>query len=408
MTIDLAELLTQTLDYAPNTFKDQVILVTGAGQGIGYQTARAFAILGGKVIIAEKSSQGLEAERKIKQEGGQAQFIQTDVSDPDSVNHLKNDLFKAFDHVDILVNNAIVIQEYAVIEMPLEVWDQIIAVNLRGTFLMCQAFLPSMLSRKQGTIINMVSTDAMPGLSAYIASKLGITGFTQSLAQELHETGVWTIPFSPGMVDTPGLRSVAEGLAPRLGLTQETFLNLSLHQAYQGLMPPEHAAAAAVILSHDLAEEFHGQQVNGYEILERAGMLESARFDAIKTPKTSPSDQNSQDLQTLLDLLAKMLQETEAEFQQLPIFVRPMAKQGFKRKAGASLRDWQTLAQQMAAGEMTPPAGLDVRLESLAGYYQEVPQETARFTNDEATLQNVVKQTQERLNIIEQLKSALD
>ncbi|HTP07168.1 MAG TPA: SDR family oxidoreductase, partial [Anaerolineae bacterium] len=303
-----------------------------------------------------------------------------------------------------LINNAIYIREAAMVDMPIEMWDQTIAVNLRGTFLTCKACLPDMLSRQRGTILNLISTDAMPGLSAYIASKQGITGFSQSLAQEVGGSDVRVIPFGPGMVDTPGIRSVAAGLAPRLGMQTDQFLNLSLHSAYDGLMPAEHAGAAAVYLTLRLADEFHGQVVNGYEVLERAGLLKA---QAAPMADEATAEAGTADRVELIRQLAHILAETEAEFNRLPIFVRSMARQGFKSKAGQSLPDWQRMIATLEANPAAPPQNLSERLDKLANYYRDVPKETARFTRDEDLLRQITEVTQQRIAIIQQLRTQL-
>ena len=405
MAIDLYSLLTGDLKLDPSSCAGQIIVVTGAGRGIGLQIARAFAFLNGKVILAELFETGREAERQIRAEGGDALFIQTDVSDSEAVSRLARITREHYGTASVLINNAIYIQEAAVMDMPLEQWDKTIAVNLRGTFLTCQAFLPDMLSQRGGTILNLVSTDAMPGLAAYIASKQGITGFSQSMALEVGEAGVHVIPFAPGMVDTPGIRSVAEGLAPRLGLQTGQFLSLSLNAAYSGLMPAEHAAAAAVYLTLHLADEFHGQVVNGYEILERAGLLRSPA--ALPTVAEEPSKASASGWEDLIQQLAGILIETNEEFNRLPIFVRPMARQGFKNKAGESLADWQRLLATLKNDTSAVPANLSERLEKLVQYYRDVPKETARFTRDAEMLQQVAELTKQRIGVIEKLREGL-
>jgi hypothetical protein len=244
----------------------------------------------------------------------------------------------------------------------------------------------------------------MPGLSAYIASKQGITGFSQSLALEVGASGVRVIPFGPGMVDTPGIRSVAAGLAPRLGMQADQFLHFSLHPAYEGLMPAEHAGAAAVYLTLRLADEFHGQAVNGYEVLERAGLLETL---AVPPAGETVAETDTTDRVELIRQLAQILTETDAEFTRLPIFVRPMARQGFKSKAGQSLPDWQRTIAALEASPAAPPQNLSERLDKLANYYRDVPKETARFTRDEEMLRQISEITQQRVTIIQQLQQQL-
>ena len=402
MPIDLYQLLTEELNINRDSFDNQVVVITGAGQGIGLHTARAFAFLGAQVIIAELTEKGKEAEKLIRSEGGKAVFIQTDVSDPESVNRLYSFINECFGCVSILVNNAIFIMESPVTEMTPEAWDRTIAVNLRGTFLTCRTFLPEMLHQDNGLILNMISTDAMPGLSAYIASKQGILGFTQSLAQELQGTGIKVIPFGPGMVDTSGIRKVAPGLAPLLGITEEAFLNLSLHQAYEGLMPPEHAAAATVYLARYLSDEFHGQEVTGYEILEKAGLIK------IELPQMDDLEIiYDENLQLLIKRVIDILAETKNEFEKLPIFVRPLAKKGFKNKSGKSLADWQDLFINFQSSQHNLSNEFSSSLEGLAKYYREVPQEMAKFTKDKTVLQEIVKISEDRVRTIKSLEQAL-
>ena len=456
----------------------QVAIVTGAGRGIGRETALALAWIGARVVVAEiNEPAGRAVEQEIRAAGGQAVFIACDVSESGAVDKLVTTANAAFGPVDILVNNAILCPAVGVTEMSVELWDRVVAVNLRGTFLTCRACLPAMLARRRGTIVNMVSTEAMPGLSAYIATKQGIAGFSQSLALEVGEQGVRVIPFGPGMVDTPGIRSVAPDLAPRLGLSEAQFLAVPLHPAFDGLMPADYAGAATAYLIAALADEFHGESVSGYTVLERAGLISPAPLPAADrlaaqdralhpdpgarsaqpageprptgTPPTpsaaqpagtpaAPDVGYAQSGQTALsadsldrsiapavDLcrqLTEQIAAIEADFSRLPVFVRPLARSGFKSKAGQSLADWQrsaaTLseqAQQIHDGDSYERASfqssytrLRPRLAGLISYHQGVPAETARFSKDPALLREVTSLSQERIALIEQLRAALD
>lgn len=411
MRSDLLALLTGPLGLRAGACAGKVVVITGAGQGIGLQAARAFALLGGRVVIAEISPQGAEAEALIRAEGGQALYIHTDVSDSASVRSLYDQSMRACGPADVLINNAIRCPSVPLAEMDISLWDEVIAVNLRGTFLTCKAFLPDMLALKRGVILNLVSTEAMPGLSAYIASKQGIAGFTQSLALEVTGSGVQVIPFGPGMVDTPGIRAISADLAPRLGLTQETFLGMSLHPAYDGLMPAAHAGAAAALLALRFAPEYHGQPVTGYEILERAGFLQVTAPAALASPPfqpaAAPSGHSPAELSPLLERLAQVLVETGKEFEKLPVFVRPIARQGFKGKAGAGLEDWQRALVTWKDNPASPPSGITARLDKLAAYYRGVPAETARFTRDADLLRQVQEICDQRLALIEEIKAGI-
>jgi len=425
----------------PEALAGRTVVVTGSGRGIGREAARAFAGLGAAVVVAELSDEGMKTETEIRQAGGQAAFIRTDVSDEASVAALAKQTHTLFGPIDVLVNNAILCPVAGVLDMPPSLWDRVIGVNLRGTYLTCRAFLPDLLARK-GVIINMVSTDAMPGLSAYIASKQGITGFSQSLAAEVGSLGVRVVAFAPGMVDTPGLRGAAESLAPRLGFTQEQFLSMPLHPAYEGLMPPDHAGAATAYLAAVLADEYHGEVVNGYSVLERAGVIptvtayapDAAPEDGKAGPGAAsdavrPEDGVGSGARQALELvkqLGEVIAATQAEFNHLPVFVRPMARSGFKSKAGQSLQDWtRTLENLAAAASLTleqvqgsGSSGLDSLrrgierlpddLARLKSYYLGVPAETARFTRDTELLKEVARLTAERVALIDSLGEALE
>lgn len=389
----------------------QVAIITGAGRGIGREAARALAALGARVVIAElDAAQGQAAEDTIRRAGHEALFVPTDVSSEASVARLAERIHDAYGPVDILVNNAIVIHEAAVAEMRVADWDRTVAVNLRGAFLTCRQFLPDMLDRQSGTIVNMVSTEAMPGLAAYIATKQGIVGFSQSLALEVDDQGVRVVPFGPGMVDTPGIRSVASGLAPRLGMAEEAFLGVSLHPAFDGLMPVEYAGAATAYLVAALADEFHGEVVDGYTVLERAGLLEAP---ATSTPgETPPAVSPPGGALELARQLEDVIAETGTEFEQLPIFVRPIARRGFKGKAGQRLQDWErtaaALTRHLEQGPSPPNVTRTIDLlDQLVDYYAGVPAETARFTRDEEMLRMVEETTQERIALIRALQAAL-
>ena len=142
--------------------RDQVIVVTGAGQGIGKATALILAQLGARVVIAEINDTGLETERLIREAGGQALFVKTDVADPHSMEQLRDRVQAAFGPVDVLVNNAEATVMKLTVDHSLEEWERVFAVNLRGAFLGIKLFLPEMLQRKTGTIITFESRKACP------------------------------------------------------------------------------------------------------------------------------------------------------------------------------------------------------------------------------------------------------
>ena len=395
----------------PDALAGEVAVVTGAGAGIGRALAIALAGCGAAVAIAEVAATGSDTEEAIRHAGGVALFRRTDVSREDDVAALARDVTERLGPATLLVNSAIVSPVSAVVDMDVTTWDAVMAVNLRGAFLTCRAFLPGMIAAGRGTIINMVSTDAMPFLSAYIAAKQGLVGLSQSLAAEVGPCGVRVIACVPGMVDTPGLRGTARDLGPRLGVTADQLLGMS--------MSAETAAAAVAYLAARLADEYHGEVVDGYTILERAGLRripgDHIPAHEAPAPRTPARTEAVQVAMTLGRRLAAMLAETDAEFARLPVFVRPMARRGLRRKSGLSTTDWtRTLAdvqghlEQVSSIGATAVAVLraehsrtEEALQGLLRYYREVPAEFSRFSRDQEALRAVTATSEERLAVVQ-------
>lgn len=389
----------------------QVAVITGAGQGIGREAALALAGLGAKVVLADiNADTGKETARLIADAGGTAVFVQTDVAREADVARLAMWTLADFGPAHILINNAISSPVASLMEMTPDEFDRVIAVNLRGAYLTCRAFVPGMLTHRRGTIINMVSLDAMANMSAYIASKQGLAGFSQSLAAELGHESIRVISFAPGFVETPGLLAAGERLAPRMGLTAAEFARLSLHPAYSGTMPAADAGLATAYLAARLADDYAGEVVTGYAVLERAGLIAAPDAPA-EAPGASVSPAAAlQDAAALAADLGRILAETEAEFARLPLFVRPLARGGFKSKSGQSFPDWRRTVEQLTTalqqGRPTHP-DLPSLLQRLLTYYQGVPAETARFTKDPPTLKEVSDSSARRVHLIETLMTTL-
>lgn len=187
-----------------------IALVTGAGRGIGRATAAAFAAAGYAVVLAElRPELGRRAERALARAGASALFLRTDVTDPRSVERTVRAALRRFGRIDCLVNNAGVLRLGPLARLPVGDLDRMLAVNLRGPLVMARAVLRTMLRRRSGAIVNVASMLGRYGLAEYVtycASKFGVVGFTEALADELAGTGVRTWAVCPGLVDTPMAR----------------------------------------------------------------------------------------------------------------------------------------------------------------------------------------------------------
>jgi len=185
----------------------KVALVTGAGRGIGKAVARSLARAGCHVILSSRTiAQIEEVEREIRREGGSATVVGADLTDDDAIAYLVDESRRACGAVDILVNNAGWGKRATVVKARIEDWDQTFRLNLRAPMILAQRFLPAMIEKGEGAVINVGSVSGKSGEAngaAYSASKFGLIGFTQSLYEEVREHGIKVAVILPGFVDTP-------------------------------------------------------------------------------------------------------------------------------------------------------------------------------------------------------------
>ncbi len=195
--------------------KDRVVLVTGAGQGIGRELARQFAAAGAIAVVADLRIDNAErVKAEIEEQGGRALAVLVDVADPASVEAMVAGIIKHYGRLDVLVNNAAIfatLKKRKFFEVPLEEWDQVMRVNINGPFLCARAVTPVMRDAGWGRIINIAS-DAVPrgvvNYLHYVTSKSAMIGFTNAMARELGEYGINVNCIRPGAVATEVDRAV--------------------------------------------------------------------------------------------------------------------------------------------------------------------------------------------------------
>ena len=193
---------------------NRVAIVTGSSRGIGEATAKILAANGATVVV---NGRNIERTRKVAEEiknlGAKAFAVPGDVSKYHEAFHVVDVTLKSFDRVDILFNNAGIIEPTSVEDMDEQEWDRMIEINLKSVFSCSRAVLKHMKERRYGKIINMSSTagktSSTLGGPHYSASKAGVLGFTRHLARELAPYGVNVNAICPGIVDTDMLRSNA-------------------------------------------------------------------------------------------------------------------------------------------------------------------------------------------------------
>jgi len=227
-------------------FRGKVVVVTGAGSGIGRATALAFAREGADLVIADVNGDRLAiVSAEIEAAGARVMSMKVDVSKRSEVDELAGTVIAERSRVDIVMNNAGVAIGGPFVETPIEEFEWIFSVNFWGVLYGIKAFLPHMMARKYGHIVNTSSLAglcAMPGLSAYSSTKFAVAGLSEALRAELKEHGIGVTTVCPGVIDT---RVVADG---RMHLDESSRANRSaVVEFYRRFgWPPERVAKAVL------------------------------------------------------------------------------------------------------------------------------------------------------------------
>ena len=228
---------------------NRTAIITGAGSGIGRATACRFASEGACVAVADiNDDAGMETVATIKDEGGTARFVHTDVTDSAEVAAMVFQTVDTYGSIDILVNNAYFCDGDDILTVDEELWNRNIRGCLSSTFLCCKTVLPHMIDQGKGAIVNIASVNGLLGLGeeAYSAAKAGVISLTQNIAVRYGEHGVRANSICPGSIQTPAWAAVLEK-------DPDLFDRLSKWYPLKRVGKPEEIAAAALFLVSDQA-----------------------------------------------------------------------------------------------------------------------------------------------------------
>ena len=247
----------------------RVAIVTGGGRGIGRAIALRFAAEGAAVLVAARTEAEVRGvAQEISQKGGRAAYVTADVSREVDCSAIVSAAEQQLGPVSVLVNNA---GDYGPVkpieEMPIQEWDRVIAVHLRGAFLLTRLVLPGMYARGSGAIVNVSSLSAKSAFawgSPYAAAKAGMLGLTRVAAAESAQRGVRVNAICPGPVtETKMSKDLGKALASRLGVDPDEQLAGFLKNILQGRgQTAEEVASLALFLASDQASAITGQSVN--------------------------------------------------------------------------------------------------------------------------------------------------
>lgn len=244
--------------------ENKVAIVTGAADGIGKAIAKEFANEGAKVVIADINFK--KAQETAAEIGTAAFPIKVDVTKSKQVQEMVSGAIDHFGKLDILVNNAGVVRKGWVKDLPEETWDEVLTINLKGTFLCSKAVLPELIKNNYGRIITISSIAGKQGEaagSAYCASKFGQIGFTQALALEVAKNNITVNAICPGPIPTKlGEYGIREDAKLR-GQDPDEFRDWFISRTPFGVQgTPEQVAKMAVFIASDDCDFCTGSAFN--------------------------------------------------------------------------------------------------------------------------------------------------
>lgn len=235
-----------------NILKGKVVLVTGAGSGLGEATARAFATEGCMIACVDVNKAAIErVSRSLEEQDVRSMALACDVSNAEAVFKTVKTVSEQFGRLDIVVNCAAIDYTLSVNEMTVEQWDQVINVNLRGPFLFAKAALPLMQQQHNGHIINISSTAATrawANAAAYHASKWGLIGFSRGLGVEGRPDGIRVTTIIPGGMRTHFFdRFHEQGIPMPEEKNLQDPANVAASIVFAAQVPPESAVQEVII-----------------------------------------------------------------------------------------------------------------------------------------------------------------
>lgn len=245
----------------------RIALVTGASRGIGRACALALADASAAVALVGRAANDLaDVEASVATRGVRAASFVCDVTDPATVAKLPALVHAALGSVDVLVNNAGAAESRPFAKADLEHWERMLRVNLTSAFLVTRAFLPGMLERGFGRVIQIASVAGKVGapyVAAYTAAKHGVVGFTKALALEVAKKGVTVNAVCPGYVDTPMTDASVDNIVVRTGKSADDARSiLARTNPQERLIEPEEIAATVLFLASAAARGINGQAIN--------------------------------------------------------------------------------------------------------------------------------------------------
>ena len=314
-----------------DVLKGQTILLTGAGGGIGYEAAKAFAYMGAKIIIAEiNREKGLFAESHINSSfiDTPVTFYEIDLSDEKQLYVMVDYILKNFGCPDVIMNNATITKMGAIDDVDIGFWDKSYAVNLKAPLLLAQMFLPKMKERKSGVLVFVSSSGASPYMGAYEVFKTAQVELSSTLAMELEGSGISAFTIGPGLVKTQTAMNAIEIVAKSMGMSTDAFYEMNS----QHILDAESAGIGFALSVVD-PKKYHGLEIGSIQVLMDYGMLSGNDVPDDETEIKLTTNDNCM----VADISLKIQKTFEQQYtgwQGMNVFERQWVFRDFKKSMG--------------------------------------------------------------------------
>lgn len=322
-----------------NKLEGKVILLTGAGGGIGFETAKALVYMGAKVIVAEMNKRKiLLAQSTLDSIFGKnsVEFYEIDLSDENQIYALVSHVKDKYGRIDVLFNNATIATMGTVEEVSIDVWDKSYAVNFKAPLLLTQLVLPLMKQKSSGTIVFVSSSGAAPFMGAYEVFKTAQVELSNTLYGELESTNIKVYTIGPGLVKTETAMKGIELVSSHMGITTEEFYEMNENH----ILGVEEAGTGFA-LSVLMADRYNGQEIGAIQVLSDSGLL--LKLDSSENTK---SNDYQNIIPTVLNVV-KVYKEQYYGWMKRNVFERQWVLRDFKKTVGYSADQFLEIMQHI-------------------------------------------------------------
>ncbi len=322
-----------------NKLEGKVILLTGAGGGIGFETAKALVYMGAKVIVAEMNKRKiLLAQSTLDSIFGKnsVEFYEIDLSNENQIYALVSHVKDKYGRIDVLFNNATIATMGTVEEVSIDVWDKSYAVNFKAPLLLTQLVLPLMKQKSSGTIVFVSSSGAAPFMGAYEVFKTAQVELSNTLYGELESTNIKVYTIGPGLVKTETAMKGIELVSSHMGITTEEFYEMNENH----ILGVEEAGTGFAI-SVLMADRYDGQEIGAIQVLSDSGLL--LKLDSSENTK---SNDYKNIIPTVLNVV-KVYKEQYYGWMKRNVFERQWVLRDFKKTVGYSADQFLEIMQHI-------------------------------------------------------------